>query len=1248
MKKVLLTAAMFIAVSSVWAGIGDDLTDKYLQNADFSQGTPVTGRICTYDYDMKDTYTMYGLQSVEGWTATRPSDNTWFEGHTDDLNACAGGIFAVGAYDDDDNHLAELGGAFYAPDANSQGQEVTGQVLGLIAVWSRDVQYTQQVTLPAGAYTIQVAAYNAAGTGTVNSNLFGFIAENGTKYVVEKTAWEEGVWMTDEVSFILTEPTTGVISLGYVASHGGSGAMPHLFIDDVKIIEASKEALELEQAKVLKDEQLLPLLEVGDELGVNTQEGWAVYKNETATLQEVQDAIEKQQAINDAGTTDFTDFFISNAHFALGTPLDNGVCTYAKDMEANGTTYFGMQSVQDWTPNDPGTDGKASGLFAVGRGESAWLGSKDQGYVAPDTKSNGATEGNVFGFVGVWMAEANYTQQVTLPAGSYTITIPTYNAKGGTSAIVKNLCGFIASDGTEYLAETKLFPVNVWHKETIRFTLEEETSGVISIGYVADNKGSADMPHLFIDEFLLTYNGVTDIDPSLIALTAAIRSGESYVYDEALCEKVAVTELEQALDAAYVLKNGNSNDVEANTAATVAINNAIQTVKNSIEVYAQFNDFIEGELNDVIIRYSEGDMSEFAGSLADDRDNYNSSYEAGEYTTEQIYEIINGFATRVKAAVQEKLTEVAADGQLHNLDISVLFENVNFANRSTAGWKATQLTSGKFESQQNGVAEVWSNSPVDFSVSTTLANLPAGAYSITAPAWYRKAGDAVPGYELKDDPEAGKSYIFANGNKTELVGQYVEQLLGDEDEMHNAAVGDAYTPNGQAQAQAVFYRSDIDVTNTVSTVLTEEGDLTIGFKGENLNSGTWTVWGGLTIVYKGADEALTLAALNGEIEALVAEAADLRDNTLAANVSKAVSDLDEKASAGEQALEADEVAVKKAAIDGLKLAVAYAKESITLVNKLFEVNNLYAGLQQSTEIKSTDDTLDALLEESNPENELESNEAVEGYIAALPKAWTQYVCAQNGMAAATEAQPVDVTPAILNPGFEGVLSDKTGAEYWTVTKDAGSEGYLAGIYEFYNNNSFELSQTIEGLTPGYYAVKVQSMYRSGNNEPNVNAMVADTLCHVQLYANGREVNIKNQLELEDVPEYSYTAGAGVNVGSEVTVSYKDNEAFIVPNDRTALAEYFAMGLYQNEIQCEVGKDGTLTFGLKKTEHEGGDWCPFDNFQLLYLGTTMPTGVECIKPVADTKSADIYDLQGRKLQKPGKGLYIKAGKVFIMK
>ena len=71
----------------------------------------------------------------------------------------------------------------------------------------------------------------------------------------------------------------------------------------------------------------------------------------------------------------------TNLDFSDGTPVDNGICTYAKDMESNGTTYSQMLEVTGWTIEGENGDARAAGLFAYGSGY--WLGSKEN--IAPAT-----------------------------------------------------------------------------------------------------------------------------------------------------------------------------------------------------------------------------------------------------------------------------------------------------------------------------------------------------------------------------------------------------------------------------------------------------------------------------------------------------------------------------------------------------------------------------------------------------------------------------------------------------------------------------------------------------------------------------------------------------------------------------------------------------------------------------------------------------------------------------------------------
>ena len=202
--------------------------------------------------------------------------------------------------------------------------------------------------------------------------------------------------------------------------------------------------------------------------------------------------------------TDVTSTYLTNADFSQGTPITVGTCTYEKDKAGNNTNYAQLVPVEGWDIPANG-DARAGGLIAVGSG--VWIGGP--GYIAPATNSDGDADGNILGLVGVWTGTAQYTQNVTLPAGTYTLVLGVYNSVGGTSAFTKNLIGFIENGGTEHLASTTSYAVNTWKYEFITFTLAAETAGKISLGYQGSNVGSAAAQHLFLSGIQL-FDGEVD------------------------------------------------------------------------------------------------------------------------------------------------------------------------------------------------------------------------------------------------------------------------------------------------------------------------------------------------------------------------------------------------------------------------------------------------------------------------------------------------------------------------------------------------------------------------------------------------------------------------------------------------------------------------------------------------------------------------------------------------------------------
>ena len=271
---------------------------------------------------------------------------------------------------------------------------------------------------------------------------------------------------------------------------------------------------------------------------------------------------------------------IANPAFAA-TPIDNGICTYAKDVEANGTTYSGMQAVPGWNFGVENGDARAAGVFAIG-GEP-FLGGK--GYQAPAVGPNGETAGNVLGLVAVWDATVQYvTDEVTLVPGSYKLTIPVYNSVGGTNTPQKGLFGFIANNGTEYLAAASAYTVGEWKNEVITFIIEEETTGKFSLGYDMTNVGSGSAPHLFIGGLTLEYKSILDgaIEAYNIAMNAA---------NEAAADEI-VTGVEKQALSDVIAANANIDiaSVDAIIAATNALNAAVATFNAAKAAYIQLND----------------------------------------------------------------------------------------------------------------------------------------------------------------------------------------------------------------------------------------------------------------------------------------------------------------------------------------------------------------------------------------------------------------------------------------------------------------------------------------------------------------------------------------------------------------------------------------------------------------------------------------------------------------------------------
>lgn len=1189
----------------------EDLTASKIQNADFSEGTPVGVTINTYDYDMSKvqvgtsdpTAGLFGMQAVPGWTANFPSDNVRVmenkesPARTDGANAKAAGIFE---FDDEsgDEHPG-LGGSYFAPYTQDG---FTGNVLGMVAVWGSDLKYTQDATLPAGAYMMIVDVFNASGTGSLAANHIGFISENAS-YTSTKETYPTEEWVKDTIVFRLTAETAGQISLG-VSFSGGSGASPHLFINGVKLYSIDEQQLiqaEIDEAK----KELLALIEEGEMYDADVTASQAVYDNPNATMEQVQAAIANQKEINAGSVTDLSEFFFNNPHFDEDEPVVGGICTYDYDCSKNGipTTNYSMLPVTSWERMKT-DNGAASGVFAIGSG--AWVGGSQ--YIVPTTMSNGSTEGKVLGFVTCWSMAVQYKQACTLPAGQYKLTMSYYNT-GGTTAIDKNLIGFVADDNTEYLAQNKTFPVGKWTTEEVSFTLDEETTGYFSLGYKSVNKGSGDMPHFFTDGISLSYVG-TGFDPSLFALKSAITTGTTWAESEEVYFEGLRTQMEGLVKNAEDLFEADSEDKEANKAAAAAIKNLVPQIESSIAAYKNLAT-LQADLEKDYEQYDEENYPALNSLLGQLKDDVDGALDEASWNNTQIEEAIALRVTTIKEEIQKMFDTAAAAGEkLDNaIDITPLFEQMSYTY-STSEQKGTNVPDKEWAygdasnfKTQYGTAEVWNQSP--FTVSRTLKNMPAGTYTLTTKAFYRTAANAanVENY----DPENELAFVFAGNNKTALVN--LAELKSDESMGEGwAATADGsgiFVPNNQKAGYDIFNNEDYDaiVTKTVSTVLAETGDLTFGIKADKMEGDSWVLWYGFTIEYNAPDADV----LNEDLEALIEEFhnyAEEQSDNMNSYENNFASDAEEEANKALNTNLETMAAARKtlvAAFEEVKAGVAAWAAYATAADAFTAVKDEYYD-NASVAAQGEYDRIEALVSDETA-SEYNATE-LKAFISEMETAAADLKLPAD-YSSASDENGINMTLLIQNPSFEDGLNG------WTYFKgdDTQSADNSNATYHMELADGSYVFNTWSGSIPadGLYVSQELKALPAGTYELQA-VLASDKGNKIDLTANGVGMPF-------EIPEKEAGVELGEkNIGIEASIIFKLEEK------------------------------GNVTIKASSKS-----WFKADNFRLTFYGTESAkeeTEIEDIEIATAPATGILYNLLGQPVNKSYKGIIIKDGKAYL--
>jgi len=743
---------------------------------------------------------------------------------------------------------------------------------------------------------------------------------------------------------------------------------------------------------------------------------------------------------------------------------------------------------------------------------------------------------------------------------------------------------------------------------------------------------------VIFDNFTLTYYG--KVDPNKMELQDLVKKNDQIyaaTFDEIAANQQVKENYESAMDAARDA-DGNYEELLNNLkAATTALAASITDYKELIVVSATTRDLADQLEKD---HADWGVVTETVSNLADEIQQKLEDAVADHAYLEAVRDsaintIVNAIAT---GAIEIK------EGD----DLTILLKNADFQEtvsdvHTVPGWE------GKVKelSKQWGNIENYGDYGAGH-IEQTIKNMPVGAYDVTVQGFVRGNRDKVT--------------LFAGDSKTcfkYITEEYAtEPSFGTVDdtgypydnvgELEDGTV--VYYPNSMQGASASFAKinpvtGEPFYTNHCRIVLTKPGDLTIGVDvKEAVDEEIWAIWDNFRIEYAGCSVELFADEIHNRQNALMAVIDD--PEAFVTPVAKEIANT--AINAGDKALEGNELDDVFAAMTQLDEALTYVKEAAGIAKELMDLAEFYESMAPSIDSGDTE-YLDLISKCAFPTPEdFPSNEALLQGIQDLKEGWAGFVM-YDIIDQASENNPQEVSDIIYAYDYIDPISQEISTKGWDVTivggsRATGNADNNLNELECYNNDSLQVSQTLIGLEPGFYEVTVNGFYR-----PGFPGEITDSLAKVhnaEMFATTgvgtRTAPLMNAMDgAREEQEY-------VGAESEVTLG---EMAYYIPNDMEAAKTYMDFGYYtENKCQFQVNEDGKAIFGIRKYAHIEGDWTIFTNWQLFYLGKTQPDAIETVsadEAVANRKSA-IFDLSGRRISKPVRGLYISGGRKVIVK
>lgn len=979
----------------------------------------------------------------------------------------------------------------------------------------------------------------------------------------------------------------------------------------------------------------------------------AVFNNPAATVDEIKEAaanlkeavaIAKANAILEGATQDNpvdATSLLENPDFEAGN-INGWVCTFVKGVNTANVGYMGTtNNGKDWYDEETGESGTAFMTKFI----EAWASNTDQ------YKFNGRTYGT--------LGDGKLCQTIKgLPAGKYKLScdanaVQQYEGDANPVTGVQLYANAGGVDCYTSVATGNGIPEHF----ILTFV---HNGGDVELGLRTQD---ATANWIGADNFTLRYYGPVTDNPYKIILDDYIQSlNAKYGQDiEDIMANKNVKEayaakLEQAAQAA-----SDGDDAYYQNLKT-ELETAAQTLDASIAAYVK----IKNTLDEAEARMSDmpDNWSDLADAISDKFSEWTETYTNGEFEA--------GDEVTINAKLHKMIADFISSAAQPGDDVTILLKNPNF-DKDFSGWdkgagSATPAWGGckknpdgdltGFEDleqyRQTGIpggnAEVYH---AKFDISQIITNMPKGLYELSCKAFERDENGQVDAELYAVLPDGSEQSVKVMEIKEDLSENPIYQYGQETPDGNNSRELDGgWAPDGMSSANwhfaAGFYKNKFNI------VVREPGDIVVGIR--TASAGDWVLFDDFKIVYKGSGAAVFE-------ESVMEKIAKLADVLGEYRCSKEVEDAASIAMAeAEESLSSEDDEAPLVALGNLDDMIAKVKASNAAIEHLQYMLEIYSGGYIGDDIVSSDENFDNVLGEVEAalDNGFETEASIEQYLRDLLAAFTVKV--QYDLLNATEENPADISAVIFNPNALDPATEENSGIGWE-----GEPATSNNAFEKYNCN-FDVHQTIYGLAPGYYRLKVNGFYRNGSVkdvENAINGLSYDV--EEPIIENGDTVKVDGIVQTQTLQKpYLNDKNAKLYAGNAETplllissdveaysaleevsgADFKIGEAdYKVPNNMAEASLAFENGLYQNVLQFKVEEGQTeVVIGVKKDDEKASDWAIFSLWQLEYVGTLAPaedptTDIQQIGTQTARQTTRIYSVDGQQIGRLQKGVNI---------